>query len=1405
MLRLRSLRKDVKQYNKDRSENNVWYRILTVLASVVVFVTTYALILPAITMDADSGAMCGLVSHTHTDECLDEFGNYICGYEYEHEHDMQCFSNALTLGTYSCGFEYQHTHAEKCYKDGVLTCTLQEHTHDETCIFEPAISPALVTPIMTMSMSPVMSAGPAMAPRSMMMLGSPLPPDYSDLGNFVTSYKILHPEDDPASTPSLDTVYVGERYKIVVYFSEDNSAENYKQFENDTNGQLTYSFPVSANLSLSPTASQSISIDDSLYGHQVVGHFSIDDSGNLIVVYDAVDNSGSPTSNGEKYFELYKDTVLFVEFSVIVNDTEEGDTLEINLQNDVKINVQKKNETELNVNKTFNQYQQSTHKAMYTVDVQCAKGAVSNLSFNDIATLVDKNSGVVYDSNSNKFSYENMLIYDINADFSDPLNPPQPILDSNGDPITDLSTLATEYPILRGGEGYKIVYTIDIDDDLISKYSTYSLEMDNEFVVNGLDPNGIPVSASDSKNPRFNYNNIHKTGSPTKINVGGDLTDVIAWDVTVGDYMTDISGKQLIDILDCDKQHFLKSEGVFIQILAPTTARNNGVKYDFETSVGSTVYFDEGSSPEKMIVTLPTNPINGNAGTLYSLRYYTVYDESDRSFSNSVQLVDANGTDSWNDSNSANVVSEKPVITKTVSSVDSEYLYYTLTAVFPAGKKGTNYYIEDKLVSNGGYLNEPEMMEVKVYNHSTGETTTLAPYDEGDSVADMYRLIIHGEAYLGEDDAGRSTFYISFAEEKSNWSRPISVLNSHWPYNDQTTVTVSYKIPRNSPKAAIPSSEADSTIYTIDYALLESREIKNTASVKTVWTYLSTSPALYHETTPISKKGNVTNNERGIIEYKVPFLNSVLPSEKTDWNWDRVPIINNDVSDAVFHDEFDDKTEYVDGSLYAYLYYFESNKSLTTDFGQSFTLRGVMKYSGSDISGNSIDAKFSDFIPYDYSSDFPSLSKTDSNNYCIFYNSAYVRYRSVNYENLLQLLQSTIEDTAHTSTGNYRAQFQVVFVYETQVKDELRQTLNTGSEAILNLVNEADFDVEYNSGGTKRYGPAQAVVPYDTSILSKEHTDDLINGDTIGYTITLNPYGYDLTEQEYFTLTDTMCEDLDLYLGTVEIQIGNYDAVTSTTTWTAYTGNPELSYDPVSHVLSVKVPDNAPIKITYNCKILKTGNVSLYNTVNVAGFIHEVKQDLAEFTVNASSSSGGGTNGNMYLRKNDSENHTALSGAVFALYGPYDTSSLGDYVADGVPETITVYEQTLYYYRKFITASNPSNPVLDGTFLIDQNTDNLKYHSLYSLRELVPPTGYDLPLSVDNAFYWKEAPTSNPIPGVPVYYYGSTMYVENSRTAVELPSTGGSGSEIFLMLGVGLVAISVSTAFILIKRRSYSH
>ena len=124
-------------YRARHRRNRIWKKLVTALGCLVVFCTTYALILPAITMERET--VCGLSEHVHTDSCYSrQRGALVCALaESEgHIHTDACKGTKRVL---SCTIPESdgHTHGESCYDaEGVLTCTQPEtqgHHHSDSC------------------------------------------------------------------------------------------------------------------------------------------------------------------------------------------------------------------------------------------------------------------------------------------------------------------------------------------------------------------------------------------------------------------------------------------------------------------------------------------------------------------------------------------------------------------------------------------------------------------------------------------------------------------------------------------------------------------------------------------------------------------------------------------------------------------------------------------------------------------------------------------------------------------------------------------------------------------------------------------------------------------------------------------------------------------------------------------------------------------------------------------------------------------------------------------------------------------------------------------------------------------------------------------------------------------------
>ena len=128
-------------FERENRRKGRWRKVVTALAAVVVFVTTYALILPGITLEKDP--VCGMEEHTHTADCYTQLTSVtktalVCNAEtlQIHQHTPDCYNED---GELVCGYAdfVVHTHDENCYdENGSLVCTLPEielHTHDESC------------------------------------------------------------------------------------------------------------------------------------------------------------------------------------------------------------------------------------------------------------------------------------------------------------------------------------------------------------------------------------------------------------------------------------------------------------------------------------------------------------------------------------------------------------------------------------------------------------------------------------------------------------------------------------------------------------------------------------------------------------------------------------------------------------------------------------------------------------------------------------------------------------------------------------------------------------------------------------------------------------------------------------------------------------------------------------------------------------------------------------------------------------------------------------------------------------------------------------------------------------------------------------------------------------------------
>jgi uncharacterized repeat protein (TIGR02543 family) len=99
---------------KKKPAKQTMHRLKMVVASTVVFVTAYALSMPAITLS--SKTFCGLQEHTHTSEC------YISSTPLCQKEESE---------------DSGHSHDESCYRSETALCNKEEHVHTRQCESNP--------------------------------------------------------------------------------------------------------------------------------------------------------------------------------------------------------------------------------------------------------------------------------------------------------------------------------------------------------------------------------------------------------------------------------------------------------------------------------------------------------------------------------------------------------------------------------------------------------------------------------------------------------------------------------------------------------------------------------------------------------------------------------------------------------------------------------------------------------------------------------------------------------------------------------------------------------------------------------------------------------------------------------------------------------------------------------------------------------------------------------------------------------------------------------------------------------------------------------------------------------------------------------------------------------------------
>lgn len=503
-----------------------WRRVVSTLACIVVFITVYALILPAITAEHrilecgvevhshdqtcydESGALiCGKVDcvvHTHDDNCYDSDGKLICELPeiQEHQHTDSCYEEVDGKKVLTCGKDeiIVHQHDENCYdKDGNLICDQTEvlsHQHDDSCFV--TVDDEEDYGIMMLAEDGDGSSDSSSSTT-----------DGISFRSYVTDVMIQYRKYDTDiwhDLTKVDGVYpitsdMQLRFQLTYNLPEYTLSED--------NSTILYQLPKEIRIREEETGIVTNT------GGAEIGTYTIDTNGLISITFTDPDYiAGNSSSN----------LIGYIAFNMRAEDIDMSnpDSEGIDFADGVTVKVDVTdvydNSEDLQVTKTQSSINEETGEITYTVTVTSKGGTseavtLTDMGFTSLANLVNTGKITVADSKGNTTEVD---IESVSDGFSLTL----PAMDAN-------ST-------------YTMTYSVKVTDMVF----TGSKTVQNTVTVESKDKDGKRIKDTSSTDHTFEKKLLSKTGTVSK-----DGTTV-SWTITVNEDGDDISQWVLSDVFN---------------------------------------------------------------------------------------------------------------------------------------------------------------------------------------------------------------------------------------------------------------------------------------------------------------------------------------------------------------------------------------------------------------------------------------------------------------------------------------------------------------------------------------------------------------------------------------------------------------------------------------------------------------------------------------------------------------------------------------------------------------------------------------------------------------------------------------------------------------------------------------
>lgn len=1080
------------------------------------------------------------------------------------------------------------------------------------------------------------------------------------------------------------SVYIGQSYIVSLEFSEINTGSNWIQFRHDEDGYLTYHVP--KNLHCEPfTSWHPISATTENGTIENVGEYFVDEDGLLRVKF-------FNDANGVNFVEKYTNVDFSIEFNATVASTQSGTSTEVIFNDKIKVELTVDGGAEMNVTKAHGNYDSETHTMDYTIRVEATKGVVKDLVIDD---QIWENHFTLRDT---------ILVTDLDGNVLDP----QPVVSNHPSHYNGAEEgfRISDFPDFHAGEGFLITYKTQIYDYLLSNET---VDLWNGLDSTGKDSNGNVLYVWSDDWVRVELEKIEKDGKQSVLeDDDGNTIPVIEWEIEIIKNNHNLQGTVVIDTLGA------------------------GLEYYTDQSIRIKRYDEWGNRLSDVYISWNDVTLNGNSmsfalpdGYAFDIIYYTTYEDLDdgeeKHYTNSVKAT-INGKEETA-GGAADVVGFIPRVSKSARGDDGEYAYFTIEADVPAViKDWGNFYLTDlsafwSYENAEGYLyveNKPEDVVVTAVTDS-GQTITFTPYVEGGPIENTFIVV------APSIENQHHSFNIFFNTDEATQA------SSKWILNENAKLTITYKLPFDSKTGTEWEGELTGDI-TLEDVLLQGKHMANEAYLNYTDVITGTGTTTYEYAPKITKKSVV--NEDGTIDYTVVFHNTI-PGSYGDQGY-----LNNTTDMMYFNDTFDERLEYVQGSLTVTCY----------DPWRDGLWMNKYTYNGT-VSGNSMS------IP----ANVIEISATNPDATAVGWGNLYKRTD-------LQKFYKWVN-----AGGDY------VFTYTLRVKDEY---LYTTEHAMFELDNTAELTWDQDGSS----GPVTERSEYETGLIDKYVVQ---KGANLDFDIHINRRALDILEgSDTLTIEDTMTHNLSVYWDSIKLLYQAPDG-----TWINFASDESqysysVTYDPPTNKLTFIVPDSLHIRIDYTTLITENGQVSVNNAVKIDGKAEVSDIIDAIFKVEEHSGGASGSIHNITLLKQDGITDTPLPNAVFLLYGP-----MGDpdaVLPSGVSKTIVADNgRVLGYIGTYTTGA-------DGTVNIE--TQYLTMGGPYALVEKTAPAGYEL-LNSPAYFYFYETDPDGIIQSVT-----TLITIENFSGSFIIPETGGIGTLLPAIIGFALTASPVLYSIIRRKR-----